>query len=347
MTSRLPLVNVNGDIKELPSTDNIDGSRIGLSPSSNNNVLYNNDGVISNMQNLGVHNNDPVLIVDSSYEVPTVPNVDTVKLYATRFGTNGGRVMPAVFEPSGMNYVLQPSIWRQKISRWNAPGGGTTVPGVDGMLALSTGGTATSRSVATTNALTRAKRIGYVSSTRAGNYGGVYQSVAQFTLGNGTIGGFFMSFRGGVSDATMQKAARTFIGMSSATAAPTNVDPATLTNSFGFGHTASDKNWFFYYGGSTAQTRVSLGTNFPINNKDFYDFTLWSPPNENMVVYYYVERVTTTAQYFTYGFVNSNGSSVYLPSNTTLLAFRAWRNNNTAAASVGLDISSIYLETDW
>jgi hypothetical protein len=53
------------------------------------------------------------------------------------------------------------------------------------------------------------------------------------------------------------------------------------------------------------------------------------------------------AQYITYGTINSNGSAVNLPSSTTLLAFRAWRTNNTAAAAVGIDISSIYLETDW
>ena len=36
-----------------------------------------------------------------------------------------------------------------------------------------------------------------------------------------------------------------------------------------------------------------------------------------------------------------------LPLNTTLLAPRAWRSNNTAALAVGLDVVNVYTETDY
>lgn len=352
MAIRRPLVAVDGDIQEIPLGDQLDSSVVppamvtvgGLSGQ----VQYNDNGSLGGAANLLISSEgDPLIQVVDGRLTPAIPPVDRLVLFGRRFGPSGGRVMVAAMGPSGMDYVLQPSIWRQKVSRWNAAGDANTVPGVDGMPALSTGGTATSRAVATTNALTRAKRLGYVSSATAGSYAGVYQAAAQFTLGNGTAGGFFMSCRFGVSDATLQSAARTFVGMSSATAAPTNVDPATLTNSIGIGHTASDTNWYFYYGGTTAQKRMNLGSNFPINTSDLLDFSLWSPPNAIGVIYFYLERIALNARYITYGTINSNGSAVYLPSNTTLLAFRAWRNNNTAAAAVGLDISSIYLETDW
>lgn len=352
MATRRPLVQIAGDIQELPLGDQLDVSIIppvSASPAGlSGQVQYNNNGSLGGAANLLISSEgDPLIQVVDGRLAPAIPPVDRLVLFGRRFGPSGGRVMVAAMGPSGMDYVLQPSIWRQKISRWNAAGGSTTVPGVDGMPAISTGGMAISRGVATTNALTRAKRIGYVSSTTAGNYAGVYQAVAQYTLGNGLVGGFFMSCRFGVSDTILRSAARTFVGMSSSTVAPTNVDPATLTNSIGIGHTASDTNWYFYYGGTTAQKRMDLGSNFPINNTDLLDFSLWSPPDANGVIYFCLERIALNALYITYGTINSNGSAVYLPSNTTLLAFRAWRNNNTAAAAVGIDISSIYLETDW
>lgn len=352
MAIRRPLVAVDGDIQEIPLGDQLDSSVVppamGTVGGLSGQVQYNNNGSLGGAANLLISSEgDPLIQVVDGRSTPAIPSVDRLVLFGRRFGPSGGRVMLAAMGPSGMDYTLQPSIWCQKVSRWNAAGGANTVPGVDGMPALSTGGTATSRAVATTNALTRAKRIGYVSSATAGSYGGVYQAAAQFTLGNGLVGGFFMSCRFGVSDDTLQTAARTFVGMSSSVAAPTNVDPATLTNSIGIGHTASDTNWYFYYGGTTAQKRMNLGSNFPINNTDFLDFSLWSPPNANGVIYFCLERITLNAQYITYGTINSNGSAVYLPSSTTLLAFRAWRTNNTAAAAVGIDISSIYLETDW
>ena len=352
MAIRRPLVAVDGDIQEIPLGDQLDSSvvppatvTVGGPPDR---VQYNDNGYLGGAANLLISSEgDPLIQVVEGRLTPAIPPDDRLVLFGRRFGPSGGRVMVAAMGPSGMDYVLQPSIWRQKISRWNAAGDSNKVPGVDGMPALSTGGTAISRAVATTNALTRAKRIGYVSSATAGSYAGVYQAAAQFTLGNGTVGGFFMSCRFGVSDATLRTAARTFIGMSSAVAAPTNVDPATLTNAIGLGHAASDTNWYIYYGGSTAQARISLGANFPINDTDFLDFSLWSPPNANGVVYYHVERVTLTQSYFAYGVLGPGTAGVTLPANSTLLAFRAWRNNNTAAAAVGLDISSIYLETDW
>lgn len=347
MAIRRPLVQVAGDIREVPSGDALDLAVIPAAGTAGQ-VQFNNAGALGGAANFLVSAaGDPVLKAVDGRFIPATPSADQLVLYGFRYGSAGGRVMAAAMGPSGMDYPLQPSIWQQKICRWNAPGGATTVPGVDGMPALAAGGTATARAVATTNALTLAKRLGYVSSTTAGSYAGVYQAAAQFTLGNGTVGGFFMSCRFGVSDATLQTAARTFIGMSSSVAAPTNVDPATLTNAIGLGHTASDTNWYIYYGGSTAQARINLGANFPINNTDFLDFSLWSPPNANGVVYYHVERVTLTQSYFAYGVLGPGTAGVTLPASSTLLAFRAWRNNNTAAAAVGIDISSIYLETDW
>jgi hypothetical protein len=308
-------------------------------------IQYNNAGALGGSANAKIDSGD--LIIGSTGSNPSTPASDKVKLWAKRFGPSGSRTMLAAVGPSGLDYTLQPAMWRQGVAFWRPPGNATTVPGVFGMAAPTTGGTGTSRSVATTNALTRAKRIAYVSTAIAANYAGHYSTAAQYTLGNGTIGGFFYSCRFGTSDASLQSAARTFVGISSSVAAPTNVDPGTLTNCIGIGHNAADTNWFIYYGGSAAQARIDLGVNFPINTTDLLDFTLWSPPNQSGVVYYYVERITTTGNQVASGQLGPGTAGVTLPATTTLLAHRAWRNNNTVAVAVGIDLASVYWETDW
>ena len=295
----------------------------------------------------GVVQTNANLLLNVPSSVAT-PAASQVAVYAKEYGGSGGRVIPAAMGPSGMDYTLQPSMWRQNIGLWRPPGNSTTVPGVFGMNAPTVVGAAVARNVATTNALTRAKRLGYVTAATAGTLVQQYATAAQYTLGTGAnIGGFFYSARFGVSDTTLQSVARTFVGMSSSVAAATNVDPATLTNSIGIGHNAADTTWYIYYGGSTAQTRISLGANFPINLTDIIDITLWSPPNQNGVVYYHVTRISAAAQYDVGGVLGPGTAGVTLPANTTLLAPRAWRCNNTAAAVVGLDFISLYLETDW
>lgn len=307
-------------------------------------LMYADNSGINAAQNVGVLGENLWIAPSNFAATPS----RGLSLFGREYGPpNGGRVMLAAIGPSGMDYPLQPSMWRQSVALWRPPGNATTVPGVFGFTAPTAGGTATARNVAVTNALTRSKRLAYVSSTTAGNYGGHYSTAAQWTVGTGTIGGFFYSCRFGVSDAALQTAARTFVGMTSSVAAPTNVDPATLTNAIGIGKNAADTNWFIYYGGSTAHARIDLGVNFPVNTTDIMDITLWSPPNQAGVVFYHATRITTTNQYESSGKLGPGTAGVTIPAATTLLTHRAWRNNNTAAAAVGIDVISVYIETDW
>lgn len=280
---------------------------------------------------------------------PTVPTTDAVSIFGKTFGGAGGRTMVAAVGPSGMDYTLQPAMWRQNVAMWKPPGGSTTLPGVFGFPAPTALGTATLRSIATTNALTRTRRLAYVTATTAGLVCGHYSTLAQYTLGTGTgLGGFFYSCRFGVSDTALQSAARAFCGMTSSIVSQTNVDPATLVNAIGIGHIAADTNWYVYYGGSTAQTRISLGTDFPINVTDLIELTLWSPPATAGVVFYNVTRISATGvTYETGGQLGPGTAGVTLPASTTLLAHRVWRTNNTAAAVVAVDVNSVYIETDW
>lgn len=260
----------------------------------------------------------------------------------------GGRLLPKIVGPSGLDTALQPFLAGNKVGMFTPPGNATTVATLGAYTVPTAVGTATTRAVTTTNLFTRMRRLGYVSTAVAGNLAGIRVAAAQVSVGNGTGEGtgFFKRMRFGISDAVVVAGARMFVGMSNATGAPTNVEPSTLTNCIGVGHRAADTNLHIFYGGSAAQTPISLGADFPTNttNTDVYELTLFAPPNTSDV-YYEVSRLNTG--HTAVGLL-VNGGGVALPAATTLLTYlQAWRTNNATAAAVGLDIMSDYIETDF
>ena len=263
--------------------------------------------------------------------------------------TIGGRVMPKIVGPSGLDTPLQPLVGSNKIGGFCPQGNAATATIWGCYIAPTAIGTATTRAVATTNLFTRMRRLGFVSTAVAGNLCGARVAAAQVTTGTGANdgSGFFKKVRFGISDAVLVAAgARTFVGVSFSTGAPTNVEPSTLTNCVGVGNRAADTNLHIFYGGSAAQAPINLGPNFPSNtvNTDVYDLTLFAPPNSGDV-YYEVTRLNTG--HVAAGLLLSAGG-VALPSPTTLITYmQAWRTNNVTAAAVGLDIMSDYVETDF
>jgi hypothetical protein len=75
-----------------------------------------------------------------------------------------------------------------------------------------------------------------------------------------------------------------------------------------------------------------------------YDLTLFASNNLNGTVAYQVDRIGTA--YSAAGVITPATPGVQTPISTTLLAPRFWRSNNATALAVGLDISSLYIETD-
>ena len=284
------------------------------------------------------------LTLDGQSSDPSTPSSGDLVVYAKPLA---GRMMLKQQGPSGLTTPLQPFLARNKIGYWASPGNATTVPGVFGYTAPTTTGTATTRSVTTASMFTRARRLGYVSAATAGSLCYQYVNVAQVTVGDGSgNGGFQKISRFGISDTAAVSGARMFCGVSSTTTAPTNVEPSTLTNSIGIGHGASDTTMHIYYGGSSAQTPIDLGSNFPSNTRstDLYDLALYAPTNTNNTVYYEVTRLNTGN--VATGTLTGTAGTV-LPSSTTLLSYhRIWRTNNATALAVAFDVVSDYIETD-
>lgn len=268
---------------------------------------------------------------------PAVPSTDYGTIFIKKIA---GRVMAAQIGPSGLDTTLQANLGGNKVAMWMPPGGSTTVPGVFGMAALTATGTATARTVATTNLLSRMTRLGYVSAATAGALAGAREAVAKFTTGAGPgLGGFFARYRFGISDPAVVAGARMFIGLDALTAAPTNIDPFIKVNCIGVAQIATSNNLHIIYGNATAKTPINLGANFPANtNVDAYELNLFAPPAGGC--YWQVRRLNTTFE--ATGFL----PSTEIPVATQLLCHQLWRCNNATALAVGLDVCGIYIETD-
>lgn len=273
---------------------------------------------------------------------PAAPGADITRLFRRK---KANRNFPGFIGASGSDSSLQPSIFGNKIGLWLPAGNAATAPGVFGYPVYNPLGGSTARNVAVTNFFTRLRRLGYVSATTAGSFGGVRQAAAQFSVGNGAgLGGFFKVCRFGCSDAAPVAGARQFVGMAPP-GVPTNVEPSTRGNVIGVGNGAADTTLQLFYGGTTPQAPIDLGVNFPANtlSVDAYELALFSPPGLLRTIHYEVTRLNT-------GHVASgtlSGTAVEVPGEDVLLtAMEAWRCNNATALAVGLDIIGDYIETD-
>ena len=319
------------------STGQIQFNNLGSLAASAN---FTYDSATNRMSLLGT---DAEILLQGITTEPTLPAAGQMYFYAKDIG---GRMLPKVVGPSGFDTALQPLIATNKVAWWNPPGNATTVPGVVGFNAPVAAGTATARNVATTNILTRSKRLGYDSQNGAGSIAGNYSGQAQFTLGTGTVGvgGFYYVCRFG--SGVNRAGDLMFTGMTSSVAAPGgNVSPATLTNCIGVGAAVGDTNMSIYYGGSAAQTPIALGANFPKNSTNtIYELILFAPSNANNEVDYRVTNLGTGASVS--GTLTAATPGLQLPLNTTLLAHRSYRANGATAGITQHDIISIYIETD-
>lgn len=279
--------------------------------------------------------------IDSEITLPVVtpsgvPSAGTLDIYGQ---SRGGRVMLTQMGPSGLDTTLQPHLGGNKVGLWLPPGNATTVPGVLGIGTLTAVGTATARTIATTNIATRMARLGYVSAATAGSLTSVREGQNKYSTGAGDgVGGFYYRLRFVPSDAAAVSGERFFAGLSNSTGAATNVEPNTLTNSLGICQLSTSSNLFVYSAGASAATAVDLGTDFPATglSNQAYEFCMFGKSDGSVT--WEVFKLGTS--------IKSSGTFAQVPANTTLLGHQIWKTNNATALAVGFDICSIYIETD-
>lgn len=227
---------------------------------------------------------------------------------------------------------VQPFLGRKKVELWSAQGNGTTVFSLN--YSTNATGTATSRTVATTNTLTRLRRLGYASAATAGASCGNRSSLLQHCR----TFGFLYVAKFGI--AAVQADMRWFVGMLGVGTVIGNVNPSTLTNMFGFAiDSAQTTIRFMNNDGSGAATATDLGASFPATTVNaVYEARIWCAPGASAISYS-LERLDSAASV-------SGSVSSDIPTTTTLMATQIWMNNGATAAAVAVDIVSQYMETE-
>ena len=320
---------------------NASWATVSASPSgSSKQIQYNNNGSFAGAGNLNVTNGDLELVASSAPSAPSA-NENIVVYKSTSAYPSISIKHPALGIGNAGDDILQAQIGSKDIGWWNPPGNATTVPGVLGLTAPTASGTATARTVAATTILSRLRRLGYVTAATAGTSCGQSWTVRQWTFGTGSgLGGFYMIYRFAISDAsyTLTGNKWTWVGMTTQSGPLTGL-PATYCFGMFQPNDGTTSNWKMRCAGGNLATDVDLGADFPLNNTDVYELRLFSSPNDSSAVYYEVVRLGTgdTA-------VGSFATASLAWSSTTLLAPQAIRNNGTAAAAVGIDIASLYIE---
>ncbi len=221
-------------------------------------------------------------------------------------------------------------------------GNSTTITAV-GSGALTATGTATSANVAVTNYHTRMRGLEYlvtVASTTA--VAGFRETVNQHWLGNvAESGGFHLVCRFGPATGVSTATNRCFVGFSTATSAPTDVEPSTITSMFGVGWDAADANiQFMHNDGSGVATKVDLGASFPVPTADrteVYELDLYAAPNST-TIYYRLRDLTDATQ--ASGNVSSN-----IPAVNTLFSARGWMSVGGTSSVIGIALKSLLIET--
>lgn len=278
----------------------------------------------------------------------TSPLTPASNVYSLFSRSVAGRGFVAGQDQYGTTTSYQPILGRNKVGYWNPPGNATTVPGVFGIPALAANGTATARTITAASLPTRMRRIGYPSSTTAGTFAGARLGVAMVSAGSGSSdgSGFTLIERWVESDPAAVSGRRAFHGMTATTGAFANNEVSGLLNLVGIGQLSTDATqWYWIGSGSTAQTPIAIGTGIGApggSSTTAWELAIHAPNGVantfNLQLTNLVTGVVATKTF--------SGSASLVPQSTQLLSWNAWATNNATAAAVGIDICSLYLETD-
>jgi hypothetical protein len=272
---------------------------------------------------------------------PAAPAADGLKLFGRKVG---GRMMPAFMGPSGLDSSLQPSFARNKMGLFMPAGNG----GADSQtgLVVTALGTATAENVGTSNLHNYMRRRSWrITTASTTAVAGLRGGAVQWTLGGTAagLGGFHLVWRWGPATGVATATHRAFVGMRNSTAAPTDVNPSTLTNLCGMGYDAGDTNiQFMHSDGAGAATKIDRGASFPKPNVDLtsvYEIALFSPPGTTQILGYEVTNLVS-------GAVATGTITTDIPSTSTLLNPYGYISVGGTSSVIGFATMGLYIESD-
>lgn len=221
----------------------------------------------------------------------------------------------------------------------------STTETTNGGITIATTGSATARSVATTNFATKQIRKGFVGSVvSSGRYTGTRGSALLWYVG----GGFRYVCDFYISDTAYAAGCRQFYGLMGQTTDLTYSDVTTVAsqlNIIGVGSDTDANLQIFYNDGTGTASKIDLGANFPANRSagsaltTMYSLVLYNAPSSNNVLYRVVNNETGQS---TEGTLTTD-----LPANTQGLNFVASRcmgggGGTTNSGQFDLSILGVY-----
>lgn len=278
------------------------------------------------------------LVTDAA--APATPAADSVVIYGAKECT---RDMPAWKDPAGRGRRFQEWLGKSMINMVR-PVSNVTTPGILGIAVTATG-TGTAAQNAATNIHTMTTRLNYLVTTAATSaVAGWRQNSTQYIIGApaAIFGGFHYCAKfGRPTGAAAAATLRGFTGMTASTAAPTDVNPSTLTNIIGVGCDAGDTNYqIMHNDGSGTATKIDTG--FAKNEADateMYEIQMYAPCGRGGRVDYVFTRLSDGASV-------SGAITTDLPSNTQMLALRGWYSVGGTNSVIGYSMAGVTVEPD-
>jgi hypothetical protein len=300
----------------------------------NKQLQYNDAGSFNGVSNIEVESGNLALIPIST---PT-PITNRLLSYSKSFA---GRLLPTIQGPSGIESSLQVSLHGNSVTLV-APSNGSTAPTAIGALLTTAATISHQQTIASANPWLATRRTRYQTSTTAGNQSGVRTAYVQWFRSNaGGFGGFW--FRTQIGTSINLNGGQKFAGLCAAVTALAG-DPSALVNMCGVGYDAADAstgNWFFMRNdGSGTAIKVDLGVNAARNTTHGFDLIMFSPPNSTSLFVKITNIHTGTV-------VLDTSYDTDLPAVNTGLALKIEVRNGVVAAADNIDVSKIYIESDY
>lgn len=301
-------------------------------------VQFNDSGAFAGAANIRVENSNLRLVATAD---PPAPAAGGLQLYGSSFA---GRMLPKIMGPSGLDTALQVGLHGNAVFLVS-PASGTTAPTAIGGT-LTTAATMSSQQAAgSTNRWSTVFRKRFQTTATAGNTTGMRTAYTQWFRGSAAgFGGFFFRCQFGqqINLAGGQK----FVGLCASTAALAAAagSVSALLNMCGVGFDTADGatgNWFFYRNdGAGAAVKVDLGTGAARNTTDGYDLIMFMAPGGSELFVRITNINTGTV-------VLNTSYTTDIPAANTGMAFKAEVNNGAVAAADNLEVSKVYIESDY
>jgi hypothetical protein len=282
---------------------------------------------------------------------PLTPSADSITLFSKK---RGGRNLLGFIGPSGLDVMVQPNIFLNKVTLHNASDASTTITSF-GAAAPATTGTAVAAVQATTNFSSTLARINYGNPAGpAGTTAGWGSPTAPYWIGSRAgEGGFYFVARVILASSGTVADRRFFCGFQTGTAyaatSPGNQDPTSVVNCFGVAKTATGTQYIFTHT-NAAGANVAVNTGITHNYGDVLEVRIFAKPSATQINMSLevlsvggsgVVGAGPLAEYAT------TGNLLNLPANTTPLAWRTYMQMTGTTVGNRFAPMTVYTERDY